>query len=326
MNANRWLTLLALGAAACADPQGLHDSQVADGVPAGGASLAEVHANAERDILRAADLAHSAAAQTGAAGFLSALTEDVLFLLPISPLAQGKAAAGALLAAPPFPFGPNMKMSWSPALVDVSVDAQVGYSFGNVQIADAAVAPDVLVAQYIAFWRRQSDGNWKVEAWSLSGAGAEPGEVPPFPSFGHPLDNGLGNFTPVDQTAVEQELLSVDAAFAAASVDLGAAEAFRMFADPHAIVLGGGDPDFIVGRKEIFLSRSGAPPENVLDWTPHFAGVGPLGDLGYTVGNFVFTSPARTGFGKYLTIWQQSPNGTWKFVQDGGSSTPPPAP
>jgi ketosteroid isomerase-like protein len=324
MNAIRWLGLLALGATACADPQGLQDSQMAGSSPAGEASLAQVHQKSEREILLAADLAHSAAAQSGTAGFLGALTDDALFLLPISPLAEGKAAAAALLAAPPFPFAPNMKLSWTPALVDVSVDAQVGYSFGNVQIADAAVAPDVLIAQYIAFWRRQSDGSWKVAAWSLSGAGAEPGELPPF--FGHPLDNGQGNFQPVDEAVAEQELLAVDAAFAAASVELGSPEAFRLYADPHAIVLGGGDPDFIVGRKAIFEFRQGVPPGFVLNWTPHFAGVGPLGDLGFTVGNFVATTPTRTGFGKYLTIWQKSPNGTWKFMQDGGSSSPPPAP
>lgn len=327
MTAIRWSGLLAIGALACAEPQGLSNSQAGGGgLGQGQASLTAVHQDAERAALREADLAHSAAAQTGTAGFLSALTDDALFLLPRSPLAEGKAAAAALLAAPPFPFAPGMKMSWTPALVDVSVDGQVGYTFGNLLVADAAVAPDTLIAQYIAFWRRQPDGSWKVEAWSFSGAGALPAEVPPFPSFGHPLDNGQGNFGPVDQALVEQELLGVDTEFAAASVDLGAAEAFRMFADPHAIVLGGGDPDFIVGRKAIFESRSGGPPENVLNWTPRFAGVGPVGDLGYTVGSFVFTTPAGTGFGKYLTIWQKSPNGTWKFVQDGGSSTPPPAP
>ena len=94
--------------------------------------------------------------------------------------------------------------------------------------------------------------------------------------------------------AVEEErLLGVDAAFAQASVDLGSAVAFRMFADQHAIVLAGGDPDFIVGRKAIYESRLGAPPGFVLSWTPMLAGVGPLGDLGYTVGDFVSSAPGR---------------------------------
>jgi ketosteroid isomerase-like protein len=316
-----WLAIVAIGAGACADPQGLQDGTAAGGSPsfaAGGG----VHQKTERETLRDADLAHAAAAATGAAGFLSFLTDDALFLLPRSPLADGKAAAATLLAAPPFPFAPGMKMSWSPSFVDVSVDARVGYSFGNATIVDGGV-PDVLVAQYIAFWRRQAGGEWKVAAWSLSGAGAEPGGLPPF--FGHPLDDGRGNFTPVDMAAEEQRLLGVDAAFAQASLDLGSAEAFRMFADQHAIVLAGGDPDFIIGRKAIFESRLGTPPDFVLSWTPKLAGVGPLGDLGFTVGNYVVSQGEQKGFGKYLTIWQKSPNGAWKFVQDGGSSTPPPA-
>lgn len=317
-----WLAIVVIGAAACADPQGVQDSSTASGAPAfatGGAG--GVHQSTEREALRAADLAHAAAAATGAAGFLGYLSDDALFLLPRSPLAVGKPAAAALLAAPPFPFASGMKLLWTPSFADVSVDARVGYTFGNVSIVDGGV-PDVIVAQYIAFWRRQDGGDWKVEAWSLTGAGAEPGELPPF--FGHPLDNGHGNFTPVDIAAEEQRLLGVDAAFSQASVDLGSALAFKMFADPHAITLNGGDPDFTIGRKAIYESRLGAPPDFVLRWTPHFAGIGPLGDLGYTVGNYVASQAGGTGFGKYLTIWQKSPNGTWKFVQDGGSSTPPP--
>src|SRR5712691_2511866 len=50
--------------------------------------------------------------------------------------------------------------------------------------------------------------------------------------------------------------------------------------------------------------------------------VGPLGDLGFTIGNYVFTAPGTVSNGKYLTIWRESPNGTWRFVQDGGSVSP----
>jgi ketosteroid isomerase-like protein len=325
MNTIGWLVLAVVGAGACADPQGVADVRTGGAAP----TLAEaqgasgVHQAQERAALREADLAHAAAsAGAGAAGFLASLADDALFLLPRSPLAEGKAAAEALLAAPPFPFDAGMKLGWTPSFVDVSVDANVGYSFGNVRIDGGAV--EGLLGQYIAFWRRQPDGSWAVEAWSFSGAGAEPGELPPF--FGHPLDNGRGNFTPVDVATEEAALLGVDALFAQTSVELGQAEAFRRFADQHAITLAGGEPDFIIGRKAIFESRQGGGPDDVLNWTPRFAGVGPLGDLGYSVGDFVFTSPEFISFGKYLTIWQKSPNGSWKFMQDGGSSSPPPAP
>ena len=55
-----------------------------------------------------------------------------------------------------------------------------------------------------------------------------------------------------------KRLLAVDAAFSQASVDHGQAVAFGRYAHRHAIVLAGGDPDFIIGREEIIQSREGA--------------------------------------------------------------------
>jgi ketosteroid isomerase-like protein len=305
-----------LAVAACADPQA---------PPAGDALTPELvsygtNQKAARESLRAADVAHAAASASGWSGFLSYLADDVTLLMPRTPITFGKAAATALLAAPEFPFLPETKLSWTPSFVDVSVDGSVGYSFGNVTITDGLLP----IGQYIAFWRRQDDGSWLVEAWSFSGAFAEPGELPPF--FGHPLDSGHGPFRPVDPADEEAALLATDAAFAQASVDFGQAEAFRLYADRHAILLAGGEPDFIIGRKAIFEFRASAPEDFTLTWTPVAAGVGALGDLGWTAGNFVGNdSVLGTRFGKYLTIWQKSPDGAWKFVQDGGSSAPPPA-
>lgn len=309
-----WLAVLA--AAACADPQaGPSD----DGLVPQLANYGEDQ-KAGRAALLQADLAHSAAAATGMSGFLSYLADDATFLLPRAPIVVGKAATAALLAAPPFPFTAEMKASWTPLFVDVSVDGGVGYSFGNVTLADAAL-PD-LPGQYIAFWRRQEDGSWLVEAWSFSGAGPLSGELPPF--FSHPLDNGNGPFEPVDEAEEEAALLATDAAFAQASLDLGQAKAFYLYADPHAIIGVGGDPDFLIGRKAIYEFRQTAPPDFVLSWIPLHAGVGPLGDLGWTAGNWTGTDGSGSRPGKYLTIWQKSPNGEWKFMQDGGSSAPAP--
>ena len=309
-----WAAVLLL--AACADPQA---PPAADAVSAELASYG-TDQKAARESLRAADIAHGEAAAAGWDGFLSYLADDVTFLLPRTPIVVGKAATAALLAAPPAPFLPETRFSFQPSFVDVSVDGIVGYTFGNIDVSDWAL-PD-LDGQYIAFWRRQDDGRWLVEAWSFSAGGPFTG---PPPSFPNPLNNGHGPFTPVDESAGESSLLAVDAAFAQASLEVGQARAFYLYADQHAIMLSGGDPDFMIGREAIYDWRASFPSDFVLSWTPVAAGVGPLGDLGWTVGNFVGTDALGTRYGKYLTIWRKSPNGDWKFVQDAGSSAPPPA-
>jgi ketosteroid isomerase-like protein len=310
-----WLAAIAV--VACADPQGLTESAGQAQALARGAY--NVDRDAEREGLRAADLAHAAAAGGGTAGFLASLTDDAVFLFPNAPWVEGKPAIEAVLTAPPPPFVPGITLTWSPAFVDISSDAEVGYTFGNVVVTRPARTP--LPGQYIAFWRKQADGTWAVEAWNMSPAFAPPGELPP--NFGHPLSNGRGPFTPVDQEAEAAALRAVDAAFSQASVELGQAEAFGMFADQHAIVLAGGNPDFIVGRNEIIASRSGDGP--TLSWVPKRSGVGPLGDLGWSMGEYTVTGPAGTGVGKYLSVWRKQANGEWKFVQDAGSGNPPPA-
>jgi ketosteroid isomerase-like protein len=309
-----WLAALAV--VACAEPQGLHDTPARAGALALGAY--DVDRDAERAALRDADLAHAAAASGGTAGFLASLTDDAVFLFPNAAWVEGTSDIEAVLDAPPPPFVAGMTLTWSPAFVDISSDAEVGYTFGNVVVTRPGRTS--LPGQYIAFWRKGGDGTWAVEAWNMSPAFAPPGELPP--QFGQPLSNGRGPFTPVDQEAEAVALRAVDAAFSAASVSLGTAEAFGMFADQHAIVLAGGDPDFIIGRNAIVESRQGPGP--TLSWVPRRSGVGPLGDLGWSMGEYTVTGEAGTGVGKYLSVWRKQADGEWKFVQDAGSGNPLP--
>ena len=314
-----WLAVLAV--AACADPQGVNEVSSTQ-TPALGMARGSytVDRDAEREALRAADLAHAAAASGGVAGFLASLTDDAVFLFPNAPWVEGRSAIEALFAAPPPPWVPGISLTWTPAFVDISSDAEVGYSFGNTVITRPGLSQ--LRGQYIAFWRKQADGSWAVEAWNMSPAFAPPSELPP--DFGRPLSEGRGPFTPVDMAAEAVALQGVDAAFSQASVELGQDVAFGMFADQHAIVLAGGDPDFIIGRNAIIESRSGG--EATLSWVPKRAKVGPLGDLGWSMGEYLITGPLGTGVGKYLSVWRKQADGEWKFVQDAGSGNPPPAP
>jgi ketosteroid isomerase-like protein len=314
--------MVAIGMAACGEtlaPEqeigGLGETPVAQA-----ASSHDASEKRARDKLREADLAHSAASSTVPDGFLAHLTDDAVFLWPNAPYAQGKAAIGAVLAAPPAPFVPGITLSWTPVFVDVSVDGKVGYSFGNVEITRPGLT--TLPGQYIAFWRR-TQGVWRVEAWNMSPAFFAPGALPA--DFGLALlASGGGQFHPVDPAQETERLMAVDAEFSRASVTFGQAVAFGTYAHEHAIVLAGGNPDFFIGREEIIASRQGA--EGTLSWIPRLGGVGPKGDLGWSMGTYVFQGADRTGYGKYLSVWQRSEGGEWKFVQDAGSGNPPPGP
>jgi ketosteroid isomerase-like protein len=314
-----WVIVIAIGAGACADPQGVQDLQ--SDTPAAAPALARgagLDIQAARAALLAADQAFGArlTAPNLTAGVLAGLAANAYLLFPGENLAQGHAAAEAIFGAN---FDAGSAFVWQPALADVSADGEIGYSFGAFEFTEDAA--HVFWGKYISAWRKQSDGRWLIEAFSLSFYRNPAGALPA--NFPHPLDNGRGPFTPVDVAAEEQALLDVDAAFSQASVDLGQAEAFKRYADPHAIVLG--NPDFIIGRKAIFEAREGSEPGTVLSWTPQIAEVGPLGDLGFTIGTYLFTAPGVESNGKYLTIWRKSASGTWRFVQDGGNVNPPPA-
>ena len=314
--------MLVVGTTGCGETQA-PEEQIRN---LGGTPVAEAGASHEasqkeaRSKLREADLAHSAASSSVPDGFLGHLSDDAVFLWPNAPFVQGKTAIGAVLAAPPAPFVPGITLSWTPVLVDVSVDGKVGYSFGNVQITRPGLT--TLPGQYIAFWRRTS-GVWMVEAWNMSPAFAPPGPLPA--DFGVALlASGGGRFHPVDMRRETERLMAVDAEFSRTSVASGQATAFGEYSHEHAIVLAGGNPDFFIGREEIIASREGA--EGKLSWIPRLGGVGPKGDLGWSMGTYLFEGAGRTGHGKYLSVWQKDESGEWKFVQDAGSGNPPLAP
>ena len=269
-----------------------------------------------REALLAADSAHARAVGAAglAQGFASYLTDHAVYLEPDTAYIQGKYRIREFLATRP--AGASLRLH--PARAGVSADGAVGYVIGWTEIS--APGSPGRHGKYIAFWRKQADGSWKVEAWNRSGA--PDGPPAPLPALAEPQQR---HGRTVDEATATRALLGVDSAFAAASVARGAADAFSTYAAPHAVSLGGGK-DFVVGREAVGREQAG-PPGQVLDWKPALVGVGPLGDLGWTVGTFVFTPagpPPRSFHGKYLTVWQRVEPGSWQFVADGGSGSAPP--
>ncbi len=117
-------------------------------------------------------------------------------------------------------------------------------------------------------------------------------------------------------------LMRTDSEFSKMSQTRGAAAAFAAYIAPEGIVLA--EYPARRGLAAVQAQFSAAPPGLQLTWKPDLAEVAASGDLGYTVGTYELRSPAglvRTG--KYMTIWKEQPDRSWKFVADGGTPDPP---
>ena len=285
--------------------------------------LGEAELVAARAVLLSTDSAHGRATEVDGlgAGFVRYLADDVVYFEPGADYQQGKARVQAFLAQ----HGAGQTLRFHPALAEVSRDGAVGYTVGWTVLTTLG-GDSVRHGKYISFWRRQADGAWNVEAWNRSGAQSAAAASPDVPSS---AASRFPASRPVDLREETRKLMAVDSAFAASSVARGTAEAFYRYAAPDALELGGGN-NFVVGRDAIRSQQAAdAAPGQTLDWKPVVGGVGPLGDLGWTVGEYRFTVPRagaiQTFTGKYITIWTKQRDGSWRFAADGGSSSTPPA-
>ena len=128
-----------------------------------------------------------------------------------------------------------------------------------------------------------------------------------------------------DQQAAAQSLLDADKAFAQASIDHGAAEAFNRFLAEDALQLSHGSAP-TNGREAIVGGMGG---EYSLTWEPQRAEVSASDDLGWTWGTYIFEVPQDDGgssvsHGKYLNVWRKPPGGDWEVIVDMGNQSPAP--
>src|SRR5690606_14286094 len=115
------------------------------------------------------------------------------------------------------------------------------------------------------------------------------------------------------QTFDAAEVVAAERAFAADAPSLGIAGSFNKWSVPEAILIAGGEARRV---GEVYPDGPKPADEPLLEWWPNFAGVSRSGDLGFTTGG-VALNGQRTGH--YFTIWKRQPDGSWKWVYDGGS-------
>src|SRR2546425_8878340 len=258
----------------------------------------------DRDGLLAADRSLSATTATRGLvqGFLPSLTEGAGYLYPGAPLLRGTDHIRTFLQT----ADSIRAQTWTPAFADVSADGRLGYTYGWTHSAGTR-------GKSLACWRKTASG-WRLAAYASTRPVAVPDSVtPPGPS---------GELSAqVHGRADPSELLHADSAFAALSVTSGAKHAFLAFSAENAMSFGGG-AQMTQGRQAIGAGFDGFPDGAVLEWSPVAAEIAPSGDLGCTVGEARIAS--LNHYSKYLTIWRRQPDGTWKFVADGGNVRPAP--
>ncbi len=247
-------------------------------------------------------------------GMMAILAPDVVYLRGGQPMAFGQLSVRTMLASALPPRG--MTFRWQPVRVGVSNDGTVAYSVG-IAASSASADPEratIRLDRYIAFWRRQADGTWRVEAYAE--LGPAPAEGPVLVNAGGPRP--LHDFPRRDSLARVVE--SNDDLFAADALHHGLAAAFGAYAAPDAMTFAGSR--FVVGPAEIRAEHA-TNDEGNLSWRAVAGDAANSADLGFTVGRYSFTVPGGGGTtGKYLTVWSAQPGGGWRYVADGGNADP----
>jgi ketosteroid isomerase-like protein len=125
---------------------------------------------------------------------------------------------------------------------------------------------------------------------------------------------------PADQEKWKSEIAATEEAFVAMAKEKGITEAFLHFAAEDATILR--NDTLYKGKEEIKASFGRASSGDVeLTWTMDFVDVSASGDLGYTYGQYTFTSTDSPGNktardGIFHTVWKRQQDGSWKFVWD----------
>ena len=310
--------LTALAVSAC------HRGAQSPGASFAGASLLAPLSEAEEahDELLRADLgrADSVARLGFAAGLASNFANDVVYLRGGLPIVRGRAAAAAIAAAESLSTG--IAVRWQPVRAEASVDGRSGYCYGYaIYGAPATGAPTIRVDRYISFWRRD-DAGWRISAYAETYGAPPPALTLPRGAVSSVIDN-----VPMARARGPlEQVRAADTAFSALAQRVGTGRAFGDFAADNAQIFSA-PGEFITGPRAISESFGTPGGSGALVWHPVAGDVAKSGDLGFTVGNAVFTGQREDGgqvvrYSKYLTVWKKQRDGNWRYVVDGGSARP----
>ena len=238
------------------------------------------------------------------------LAPQGVFLAPGPVILRGPTAVRALLSATP--SNALSKWAWMAIRVDVSSDGREGYTMGYSELTQPSGA--IVPGRYVAYWAKQGDGTWKIEAYKRIPRAAGAVSLTPPPGFETPDTKHRRYFPNSDAEAEANGAAATDLAFSDLAQVVGNAEAFARYAAPTAAQSGNSaSVGWVFGRAAIAEAHA-ADPLGVFSWTPAIAHAAASGDLAFTVG-WVFNGAGQT-LGKYFSVWQKQNTGEWLYVVD----------
>jgi len=238
------------------------------------------------------------------------LAPQGVFLAPGPVFPRGPVAVRALLTATP--SNALAKWSWTAIRVDVSSDGTEGYTMGYTELTQASGA--VVPGRYLAYWAKQNDGTWKIEAYKRIPRALGAVSLTPPPGFETPDTQHRRYFPNTDAESEASAAAATDQAFSDLAQIVGNSESFARYAAPSAAQSGSGTSiGWEFGRPAIAAAHA-SDPLGIFSWTPVIARAASSGDLAFTVG-WVFNAAGQT-LGKYFSVWQKQNTGEWLYVVD----------
>ena len=141
-----------------------------------------------------------------------------------------------------------------------------------------------------------------------------------------PLAGGMPSNDKIE--TYKKELIQADTEFNGMAQEKGIGPAFIHFAADDVVLMRQQKLP-ILGKKALSDLYAKVGRDLRLTWRPVKSDASASGDLGYTFGSWESVTVDKDGketrgYGVYITVWKRQPDGSWRYVFDGGNDTPAP--
>jgi ketosteroid isomerase-like protein len=225
----------------------------------------------------------------------------------------------AFLKRPAPAVRPPIELNWRPIYADVSRAGDLGYTTGPWALKN--LSPEkkpTSYGYYFSIWRKQANGEWKVEVDCGIGIPDNSAQQLPFQPAPQTKWKAGRNINLDSERAF---LIALDREFLKISQSLGIAKSYSISFGTEARLHRDGLPP-MTERSAIrtYLSSK----VSTLPWSPIKSDVAQSNDLGYTYGSYEMklagTDKIEKGY--YVRVWKRDAGGKWKLVLDTFSPIP----